>query len=99
VKPVPGAYIVNLGDLMARWTNDRWRSTLHRVVNPPLDAGAASRRLSIVYFHMPNHDACIECISSCATSTNPPRYTPVLAGEHHLLKIRQTDSITLPVSP
>jgi len=42
VPDVPGAFVVNLGDLMARWTNDRWRSTLHRVVDPP-GSGQAER--------------------------------------------------------
>lgn len=37
-------FIINIGDLMARWTNDTWVSTLHRVVNPPLDAGTASHQ-------------------------------------------------------
>jgi 2-oxoglutarate-Fe(II)-dependent oxygenase superfamily protein len=43
VPAIPGCFIVNLGDLMARWTNDAWVSTLHRVVNPPPDAGAERR--------------------------------------------------------
>ena len=47
---VPGAFIVNIGDLLARWTNDRWVSTLHRVVNPPGAEAKRSRRLSLGYF-------------------------------------------------
>jgi isopenicillin N synthase-like dioxygenase len=93
VKPVPSAFIVNLGDMMAQWTNDRWRSTLHRVVNPPLNAGAAARRLSIVYFHEPNYDALIECIPSCCDSAHPPKYAPILAGDHLVEKLRQVDSV------
>jgi isopenicillin N synthase-like dioxygenase len=54
---VPGAFIVNIGDLMARWTNDRWVSTVHRVVNPPSDTGGSTRRQSIAFFHQPNWDA------------------------------------------
>ena len=94
MKPVPGAFIVNLGDRMARWTNDRWRSTPHRVVNPPLEAGAAARRLSIVYFHTPNYDACIECIPSRTDADHPPLYPPILAGEHLAEKLRQVDSVS-----
>jgi isopenicillin N synthase-like dioxygenase len=93
VKPVHGAYIVNLGDMMARWTNDRWRSTLHRVVNPPLDAGEAARRLSLVYFHAPNYDAVIDCIPSCTDAARPPKFAPILAGEHLIEKLRQADSV------
>ena len=53
---------LNLGDLMAEWTNDRWVSTLHRVVNPPRDKVVGSRRLSMAFFHQPNYDAVIECL-------------------------------------
>lgn len=93
VRPVPGTYIVNLGDMMAQWTNDRWRSTLHRVVNPPRDAGEAARRLSIVYFHTPNYDAMIECIPSCTDATHLPKYAAIRAGEHLAQKLQQTDSV------
>jgi isopenicillin N synthase-like dioxygenase len=75
-----GSYIVNLGDLMARWTNERWVATPHRVVNPPADQ-ALTQRISIPFFHQPNHDAVIEAIPTCVSAENPPRYRPVTAGE------------------
>lgn len=80
VRHIPGTYVVNLGDLMARWTNDRWVATNHRVVNPPREQ-AMTRRISVPFFHQPNHDAVIESIPSCVDSEHPSRYRPVLAGE------------------
>ena len=71
---LPNTFVVNIGDLMMRWTNDRWTSTPHRVAVPPVDLQHASRRLSIAYFLRPNFDAPIACIPSCASADNPPRY-------------------------
>lgn len=82
VQAVPNSFVINIGDLLARWTNDRWRSTLHRVVNPPREAFGASRRLSLVYFTAPRDDAWIECLPTCQDAGNPPRYPPVRAGEY-----------------
>ena len=82
VKAPPGTFVVNIGDLMARWTNDRWVSTLHRVVNPPPDARLGSERLSVGFLHETNYDTLVECLPSCQSPENPPKYPPVLAGEH-----------------
>ena len=78
VPSVPDSFVVNLGDLMARWTNDRWKSTVHRVV-PPKDL--SRDRLSLVFFHQPAYDAVVECIPTCVSPENPPRYEPVTSGE------------------
>jgi isopenicillin N synthase-like dioxygenase len=85
--PEPECYIVNIGDLMARWTNDRWRSTVHRVVNPPRAAGASARRTSVVFFHHPNEHAQIKCLPGCASAERPARYPPTTAGAHMRAKI------------
>jgi len=92
VAPVPGAFVINLGDLMMHWTNDRWISTLHRVVNPPRDAALGSRRQSIVFFSQPNYDALIECLPGCSSADNPAKYAPVTSGEHRLRKFLKTVS-------
>jgi len=94
VPPEPGCYIVNIGDLMARWTNDRWRSTVHRVVNPPRSAGAMARRTSVVFFHHPNEHAVISCLPTCATADRPPLYPPTTAGQHMRAKIAAVYSDT-----
>lgn len=82
VPIVPGCFIINIGDLMARWTNDKWVSTLHRVVNPPTQAGAASRRQSLVFFHNPNYDAEIVCLPGCVQPGIDAKYPPTTSGEH-----------------
>lgn len=89
VLPPPGGFVVNIGDLMAVWTNDRWVSNLHRVVNPEVQPGRPTRRLSIAYFVHANFDARVECIPTCCSAQMPARHAPVLAGEHRLMKVRQ----------
>jgi len=70
---VEDAYVVNGGDILKRWTNDRFLSTPHGVLN---DSGAD--RYSIAYFHSPNPDSVIECLPSCVSADNPPRYEPAV---------------------
>jgi isopenicillin N synthase-like dioxygenase len=82
VEAVDGGLIVNLGDLLARWTNDRWRSTMHRVVQR-----GDGRRLSIPFFHNANWDAHIECIVGPKETA---RYPPITAGRHLMDKFRST---------
>jgi isopenicillin N synthase-like dioxygenase len=93
VRTVPGSYVINIGDAMQYWTNDRWISTLHRVVNPPRDLAGSTRRQSIVFFHTPNDDALIECLPTCHDAANPPRYAPVAAGEHLRRKSEQAGTL------
>lgn len=91
VPHVPDSFVVNLGDAMARWTNDRWRSTLHRVAPPPPGAHA-TRRQSIAFFHNANWDATIACIPSCLEAGETPRYEPIAAGAHLMEKFRKTQA-------
>ena len=86
VPCIPDTFVVNLGDLMADWTNHRWVSTLHRVVNPPQEA-AGAEKTSLIFFHQPNYDAVIECIPTCTDSDDPPQHEPITSGEHVTRKI------------
>lgn len=87
VNHVPGTFIINIGDLMMRWTNDKWVSNMHRVVNPPFRDGRASRRLSLVCFCSVNDDALVECLPNCSSACNPARYEPITAGEYEALRM------------
>ncbi|MEV7504705.1 2OG-Fe(II) oxygenase family protein [Streptomyces sp. NPDC093018] len=86
VPALEGTFVVNIGDLMAVWTNDRWVSTVHRVVNPPREA-AYHERYSIPFFLQPNYTARIECIPTCSGPGNPPRHPPTTSGEYLVGKL------------
>ncbi|KAL3661803.1 hypothetical protein V7S43_013097 [Phytophthora oleae] len=85
VKAPANSYVVNLGDLMQHWTNDQWRSTMHRVINPPSGC-ENNRRQSIAFFHNINADTVVQCIPTCQSPENPAKYPPVLAGEYLMAK-------------
>ncbi|MFQ5974338.1 MAG: isopenicillin N synthase family dioxygenase [Alphaproteobacteria bacterium] len=82
----PNSFVVNIGDLLMRWTNDRWLSNLHRVVNPPSTAASPRARLSIAFFNHPNYDVLIECIAAPGQVKHPP----VMSGEYRDLKYAKT---------
>ena len=69
---VPGSFVVNIGDLLACWTNDRFTSTPHRVTNR-----SGADRYSIPMFFNPDFDTVVECVPSCRSADNPPRYEPI----------------------
>ena len=91
VPHIDGAFIINLGDLMQRWTNDRWRSTLHRVVAVPDDSAEDSsegtmsrsgRRQSVAFFVNMNGKANIVPFESCVDESNPAKYEAIRASDH-----------------
>jgi isopenicillin N synthase-like dioxygenase len=90
VPVVPGSFVINVGDLMSRWTNGRWRSTLHRVVNPPRELTGSTQRLSMVLFTSPDEQMEIVCLPSCTDTANPPRFGPVRAGDYVRAKIERS---------
>ena len=86
VPPLPGAYVVNIGDMMQRWTNDRWRSTVHRVVN----RFGGRERWSIAYFFDLDAEANILPLPTCVSAQRPARYGPITAGEHLVAMYKKT---------
>jgi len=86
VQPAPGALLVNLGDALARWTNDQWISTMHRVAPPRVDGVLVPRR-SAAYFHDGNVDALIAPLPTCVSAERPALYEPVTVGEHLRAKL------------
>ena len=83
--PIPGTYVVNLGDMIARWTNDLYRSTLHRVVNI-----SGRERFSVPFFYSgnPNHE--VRCLPVCLAEGESPRYAPVTVEQHMIDMYRTT---------
>ncbi|KAB2575296.1 putative iron/ascorbate oxidoreductase [Lasiodiplodia theobromae] len=101
--PVEGTLLVNVGDLLERWSNGRWRSTVHRVGAPPVERlreagavveGAGGReemckaRYSIPFFSAPNDDAVIEALPGCwDEGANPKKYEAVTAEQYVTMRM------------
>jgi isopenicillin N synthase-like dioxygenase len=74
---LPGTAVVNVGDMLMRWTNDRFVSTPHRVLNP-----RGRHRYSLAFFFDPEFDTVVECLPGCHGPGNPPRYPRATWGDY-----------------
>ena len=81
VPLIDGAFVVNIGDVMERWTNDRWVSTLHRVVVPPDEVAATEERHSMAFFQNPSAAALIEVVPTTVPDGDEPKCQPVRFGD------------------
>ncbi|GMI95655.1 hypothetical protein HRI_003234800 [Hibiscus trionum] len=82
VPSMSGAFIVNIGDMMERWTNCLFRSTVHRVLPP------GQERYSVAFFANPNKDCIIECFESCCSESCPPRFPPIKYLDYRKERLR-----------
>ncbi len=74
---IDGTFLINIGDMMARWTNDRFMSTPHRVINH-----TGQERYSIPFFVNPDFDAVVACLETCTDAQHPPKYPPQHVGDY-----------------
>ena len=76
---VENSFVINLGDLMSRWTNDCWRSTPHRVIAPTntSENNSYPSRQSVAFFCQINPDEIVTCIPTCASKDRPSKYPPI----------------------
>jgi isopenicillin N synthase-like dioxygenase len=75
--PIPGTFVVNIGDQMARWSNDLFASTIHRVVNL-----TGRPRYSIPFFLGTNYETIIDPLPGCVGAERPRKYDPIMAGDY-----------------
>jgi isopenicillin N synthase-like dioxygenase len=94
VTPRKDALLINLGDLLARWTNDRWRSTLHRVLAPIDAEGRPYRRRSAAFFHDGNADAVITTLPGVAVGAGTT-YEPITVTDHLAAKLGGSRSLEI----
>ena len=85
VPPKRGLFIVNLGDMLERWTNGLFKSTVHRVIS-----NGKQERYSIPFFYEPNYDTLVECLDGCWDEGNPPKYESIKMGDFLTMKYLET---------
>jgi len=83
--PVPGTFVINIGDMMARWTNDIFASTQHRVIN-----ASGAERYSLPFFFDPSYSAEVVALPTCVGPERPARFPPTTSGQHLLDMINAT---------
>ena len=76
--------MANLGDLAQRWTNDRFRSSWHRVVNL-----SQLPRFSVVFFNNMDEAADVDCLETCVTAERPKKYKKTTCGEYVAIKMKE----------
>ncbi len=81
VMPQSDEIVINVGDMLARLTNDKLRSTIHRVINPTDVAKLKTSRYSTPFFLHPHSEMDLTCLESCVTNENPKRYSDMTSGE------------------
>ncbi|XP_020399379.1 uncharacterized isoform X2 [Zea mays] len=84
VHHIDGALIINIGDLLERWTNCAFRSTLHRVV------AIGKERYSVAFFLDPNPDTLVQCLESCCSEACPPRFPPIKSWDYIAGRLNST---------
>ncbi|MBD8094598.1 isopenicillin N synthase family oxygenase [Pseudomonas fluorescens] len=77
--PIEGSYVVNLGDMINRWTNDRYHSNVHRVINL-----SGRERYSVPFFFTGNMNTLVECLPTCLGSAGIAKYPPVTIEQHFM---------------
>ena len=88
VTALPDQIVVNVGDMLQRLTNNKLKSTTHRVVNPPKEKWGTSR-FSIPYFLHPRAEVSLDCLDSCVSESNPKHYEEITAGAYLDQRIRE----------
>lgn len=81
VTALPDQIVVNVGDMLQRLTNNKLKSTTHRVVNPPREKWSTSR-YSIPFFLHPRSEVSLNCLPSCISESNPKNFSDITAGEY-----------------
>jgi isopenicillin N synthase-like dioxygenase len=84
--PIAGTFVINLGDLMQRWTNGLYCSNMHRVKN----RSTTRERFSMPFFYGPRPDSLIECLPSGSDVRSPPKFAPCTAAEHNYEMFRRS---------